>query len=250
MSAHDVAPEEGPQTSLEQVLATAADNPGDSEAADRFVAEFLDATLGVPGTADGDNFRPLVRRYEQGPFAVAFTHPVRWERFAALADDLDAATITTQTIVGRDLMAQLLQANLPLLLNPGNGYGKEFTVPEMSDLLAGVPVGARERTVQQAQQLMVGAPAHVPDGLVERLRAHLERIDGVNDARLAWVRYEDGLQGYLLGVRGTAGREQILTPDFDSVVGDLEGRTMDVMLGGPSDAMPVDSVEPFYERGA
>lgn len=239
--------EYAPATPVEQALARAADAPDDVAASDEFLAQFLESTVGVPGVADTEGFTPLIRRYLDRSHAVAFTHRVRWERFAATADDLDVSTTQARPTTARELLSQLVQANIPLLLNPANGYGKEFTVPEMSDLLAGIRPGSQERLVQQEQQIAVGVPAHVPEGLIERLTDHLRRLGGVSSATLAWVRYADGLQGYLLGIRGTVAREEVLGADFTQVVGDLDGRTLDVMFGGPDTALPTDSVPPFLQ---
>ena len=76
---------------------------------------------------------------------------------------------------GRELMRQLVGHNLGLVLNPANRHGKEFLVAEMSDLLAGVDPGTTHRVQQQGSSVQVGEPAHVPDGLVERLTPGLRR---------------------------------------------------------------------------
>ena len=233
------------ETEVERLLVAAADHPDDPDAGDAFAAALLTSTVGVAGTASDQGFAPLVRAYESGQYAVAFTHQLRWEQFVTTAPDLQEGSAQLMPIVVRDLFGHLVNGGLPLLLNPTNPYGKEFTVPEMSDRLQGIRPGTQERVVGHAQTVQVGAPAYVPEGLVDRLTAHLHSVGGVDTATLAWIRYPDGLQGYLLGIRGQVRREQVLTPAFNQVVGNLEGRTLDVMFADPGAGLVTDSVEPF-----
>jgi hypothetical protein len=240
-----------PLTPLEELLVAAADRRDDEAASGRFTAAVLDSWLGVPGTAgeQPDQFTPLTITDRSGRmFAVSFTQPVRYDAFAA-AMELPVGQYEVRGIEGRGLFGMLVRNNLSLLLNPHNDYGKEFTVAEMSDLLAGVEPGSSTRTIDQDTTLKVGAPAHVPDGLVERLTAYLSGLGGVESAALAWVEYPDGLQGYLLGIRGTTPREQIL-PGLGEAVGDLQGRTLDVTYAAPGEELATDSVEPFWAVGS
>lgn len=223
-------PELPPQSELEQLLVAAAGSPEDEAAGRAFVSALLDGQLGVPGRATEGGFSPEVGEQGGRRFAVAFTHHARLERFLRTTG-LDGSGLHTVGLLGRELFAHLVEANLSLLLNAGNGYGKEFTAPEMSDLLAGVAPGSRERVVPTATTLQVGEPAHVPAGLVDRLRAHIARVGGVDSAALAWVRYPDGLEGYLLEVAGPVQREDFL-PGIDAAVGDLGERTLDVVVSG------------------
>lgn len=239
-----------PLTALEEMLVQAAEAPDDAAASARFTTAVLGASLGVPGVSEqGDQFAPLTIDDRSGRrFAVAFTQVARYRTFAA-AMELAEGDYDVHGVEGHALFAMLVRTNLPLLLNPHNDHGKEFTVPEMSDLLAGVGPGIRRRVVEQGTDIKVGTPSAVPEGLVERLTAYLSGLGGVERATLAWVEYPDGLQGYLLGIRSTRSREEIL-PGLGECVGDLGGRALDVTYAAPGEDLPTDSVEPFWAVGS
>ena len=239
---------EGPQNELETLLLHAAEHPDDRGAGPAFVAAFMDASVGVPGTAQDGGFVPLVTELsEQRRAGLAFTHPTRgafWGRQWTQDQGAMPPGFEVRGTTGRELMRQLVGHNLGLVLNPGNRYGKEFFVAEMSDLLAGVDPGTTHRVSQQGTSVQVGEPAYVPDGLVERLRDGFTEIGGVATATLAWIRYEDGMQGYLLGVTTARSREDVL-PVVESAVGQLEGRTLDVTIGPPGADLITATVAPF-----
>src|SRR5690242_2474212 len=132
------------ETEVERLLVAAADHPDDPDAGDAFASALLGSTVGVAGTTSEQGFAPLVRVYERGQYAVAFTHQLRWEGFLASAADLQDGSAQLMPIVARDLFGHLVNGGLPLLLNPSNPYGKEFTVPEMSDRLQGITPGTQE----------------------------------------------------------------------------------------------------------
>lgn len=246
--------EDGPQNELEVLLVRAADHPEDREAGPAFVAAFMEASVGVPGTAQDGGFTPMVvglpGRRRAG---LAFSHARRGAEWGRQWMASQAAQGTEPTMppgfevrgtTGRDLMRQLVGHDLGLVLNPGSRHGKEFFVAEMSDLLAGVDPGTTHRVQQQGATVEVGAPAYVPDGLVEQLRDGFTALGEVETATLTWIRYEDGMQGYLLGVTTARPREEVL-PVVEQAVGTLEGRTLDVTVGPPGARLLTAGVEPF-----
>ncbi|MGZ4445522.1 MAG: SseB family protein [Nocardioides sp.] len=242
---------ETPLTPLETLLVEAADNRDDAAASSRFTDAVLDTLLGVPGTpgAAQDQFHPLtITDHRDVPLAVAFTSPERYAAFAA-AMELADGQFEVRGIDGRGLFGMLVRNNLPLVLNPHNAYGKEFTVPEMSDLAVGVSPDTSARVFTERTTLKVGEASSVPDGLLDRLTAYLAGLGGVESATLAWVEYPDGLQGYLLGIRSTVERERILA-GMGRVVGDLGGRTLDIMYAAPGEELTTDVIEPFWAVGS
>ncbi|KQT89130.1 hypothetical protein ASG49_15040 [Marmoricola sp. Leaf446] len=240
--------EPGPQNALEQLLVHAAEHPGDREAGPAFVAAFMDASVGVPGTVQDGGFVPLVTELsERRRAGLAFTHPSRgawWGRQWTQTQGEMPPGFEVRGTTGRDLMRQLVGHNLGLVLNPANRHGKEFLVAEMSDLLAGVDPGTTHRVAQQGSSVEVGEPAYVPEGLVERLRDGFVALGGVATASLGWIRYEDGLQGYLLGVTTSRPRDEVL-PVVERCVEVLEGRTLDVTVGPPGATLLTAHVPPF-----
>jgi hypothetical protein len=241
--------EQPPLTEIESALVDSASDPADRARYHRFTGLLLAGTVGVPGQVVDGSFAPDLRVHGERRYAVAFTHPARFDSYARGADLRvgPGSGVEVRSIPVRELWGQLVSHNLPLLLNPLNGYGKEFTVAEMSDLLQGQDPVRRERVVAEATTVMVGAPAVVPPGLTDRLTAYFDSVGDVRSATLAWIRYPDGMEGYVLGVRGSAGRERLL-PGFDSVVGDLAGRTLDVAIAGESEPLVTDPVGAFYVR--
>jgi hypothetical protein len=133
-----LAPEHPPQHELEQLLVRTSDQSDDATAEAAFVRALFEAHLGLPGHEDTEGrFAPEVRRFGEQAFAIAFTHPVRIERFLEVAERAPGKLVV-HAAPGRALFAELVRNNTPLMLNPANGYGREFTVQEMSDLLAQV----------------------------------------------------------------------------------------------------------------
>jgi len=237
--------EQPPLTEVESALVASASNPSDRGSYERFTTRLVASQVGVPGRVTEGSFAPEVRVYDGRRYAVAFTHPTRFERWT-LGAGVEPG-LEVRSIAARAFWAQLVSHNLPLLLNPLNGYGKEFLVAEMSDLLQGVDPGQRERVIGAPTEVMVGAPAVVPPGLTDRLTSYFDGVGGVRTATLAWIRYPDGMEGYVLGVKGPVTRERLL-PGFDPVVGDLAGRTLDVAIAGASEPLMTDQVAPFYVR--
>lgn len=131
-----------PANGIEELLLRAAtgEDPADGE---RFVARLLAGVVGVAGTTTDDGgFQPMVLgNPEPGTprYVLGFTAPHRLEitrERLGLAAEVEARGRST-----RELFADLVAHGLGLLLNFGSGFGKEFTVPEMRDLLTGPGTG-------------------------------------------------------------------------------------------------------------
>jgi len=133
-----LAPELPPQHELEELLVRTSDHPDDAKAEADFVRALMEAHLGLPGHEDEQGrFAPEIRSFDEQVFAIAVTHPVRVERFLEVAERAPGKLVV-HAAPGRALLGELVRNNTPLMLNPANGYGREFTVQEMSDLLAQV----------------------------------------------------------------------------------------------------------------
>lgn len=250
-----------PLTPLERLLVTAALDPDDEAAGQRLAAAILEEMIGVPGHVDpeveaaaggetgGDTgrsgFTPMILTDRAGQqMACAFTTPSRFAAFGRAVGEQNVGDLEIRGTTGRELFSRLVESNIPLVLNPHNGFGKHFHVAEMSDRLAGHEPAARERVITHRTELLVGQPAHVPAGLVERLTAYLSGLGGIERATLVWVQYPDGLQAYLLGLRTSLSREQVL-PGIEGVIGDLDGRVLDVALAAPGEPLVTDDQPPF-----
>lgn len=235
--------EPAPATPLERLLARTSQDPSDTEALDHFLAALLPGIVGVPGVAGDDGFAPIVVTAGGEPVAAAFTHQVRWESFADQAG-LDRSEVEVRPAPVREVFEQLVDHDVAVVLNPGSAWTTELRPAAMRDLLDGLRPGTRERFAQQPQHTAVGAPASLPEGLADRMAAHLGRIAGVESAALAWTQQADGRHCYLLGIRGTAARDDVLGGDFRAIAGELD-HPLDVLFAAPGAPLPTDSVEPL-----
>ncbi|MEJ7647654.1 MAG: enhanced serine sensitivity protein SseB C-terminal domain-containing protein [Nakamurella sp.] len=238
-------------TPTEQLLLQAA-RTNDPQDGARFADALLDAELSVPGWRSPEGgFTPMTVRSTApdgtpASDAVAFTHPDRMTKaLRTLAPDV--ADLVVLTVPGRELFARVVPTGMTLLINLHNEYGKQFLPAEMSDRLGGREPGERHRVTGAATSVKVGEPAVVPPGLLERLTAYFDAVGGVSRAHLGWIEYPDGLQAYLLGVVGTASREQVIA-GMDAAAGDLGTRVMDVSVVAEGQTTIVDAVPPFYPR--
>lgn len=130
-----LAPELPPQNEIEQLLGIAADRPEDATAARALVSKLLEVHLALPGREGEEGFAPELRDFGGSTFAVAFTHPVRVERFLQVAGPVEGKLVL-HGIPGRELFRLLVANDLPLLLNPANGAHREFPVAELAAALA------------------------------------------------------------------------------------------------------------------
>ncbi|WP_375487407.1 SseB family protein [uncultured Jatrophihabitans sp.] len=229
-------------TDLDGLLAQAAVS-GDPAAARRFTDALLASTVGWLLAADPQG--------RQSPITVP-THGITAVPFFSTPDKAQDALrtlarpgLTEVPVACRDLFAQAVRNNAVTALNPFSQHGKSFTVPEMSDLLAGVDPASRTRVAGAGTTLLIGQPAYVAPGLVEGLTAYLEVLGGVDSASLAWVQYPDGLQGYLLAVRTALPRETV-NAGINGPASRTEGRTLDVMVIAPGEHDPAAPVPPFF----
>lgn len=79
-----------------------------------------------------------------------------------------------------------LTKGMPLLLNPGSDYGKEFSEPEIAALMDGSMWEADEHQVVTApRRVMIGEPANYPHELVEALSRLFSTMPSVKRAWLA-----------------------------------------------------------------
>lgn len=124
-----LAPEAPPQNDLEQLL------EDDAPLAD-LLAVLLTAHLGMPGREDETGgFAPEVREFEGGPAVLAFTHPVRVDRWLAVAGRPEGRLVA-HAAEGRALFGQLLDSGLPLMLNAASGTARIIPLVAMQAALA------------------------------------------------------------------------------------------------------------------
>lgn len=248
------APEPPPLNDLEHLLVASASTPHDHALGQRFAQAVLRTSMGVAGTLHpGHEFTPFLVGTTARHHVVAFTHPVRFQRFAE-AVRLDPQ-IQTQPLTGHDAFERLVPSGIPLLINPQSSTGRELSVPQMVDLLRGgigAPVAqtnptAVAETAPVATSRWVGPPAYVVPGLYERLAHYFDWLGQVDEAVLLWSREADGREGYLLRVRTQLPPPRVLN-DLGRALGNLQGRRLDARVYGWAEPPWTDGVAPFYRR--
>ena len=230
----------------EALLVRAATDPTDDAAREAFTGALLEAQVVVLGEARaGGGFQPLVLGGPAGPVVAFFSSPEAAE--VARGQSPEGVSLTAQVVTCRDFWSAALRNNAACVLNPWSPYVREFTTTEMSDLLAGVTPGTQQPAVAAPTQVEVGEPTTVPAGLLDALGAHARALGAVDTATLAWIRYPDGLQGYLLDISTDLPREQVVA-GLELIAPLLGSATMDVSVTTPDVPGLATSVPAFYAR--
>jgi hypothetical protein len=145
------------QSELERLLVAAASAPDDADAKRHFTNALLRSDVFVlvwPGTQ-------ILSVGRAGMTLVAF-----FSSLATIAEmvarDPDLRACAIQRRACRSLFGWTLEHDSGAVLNPGSAYGKEFTKPELSDLLSGIPTGTSRRVVQHPTPVTIGEPAKTP----------------------------------------------------------------------------------------
>ncbi len=226
---------------LEELLVKAA-SATEAEDRDAFVHALLRSDVVIPGSMEEGDFVPLILEFHNNPYVPFFTGEERMRSFASVSG---IASPVVFRMTCRELWASSLAHNCATVLNPGNPYGKEFLLPEMSDLLRGITPGTQRRTIQHEEQVSVGEPAVIPEGLLEVLQQRLGEAGNVGEARLLWIRYSDGLMGYFLEIVSLADQDSIISAlHLNDIPSELfNNTTLDVMVRAAS-ASP--DIKPFY----
>lgn len=125
-----------PQTPLETLLVQAYGRPTDARAYTAFVRELMSAVVGVLGRREPHGFQPLVLSPAGTAGVCVFTHPARYDTFAAELM-LPSADWQVRTERVRPLFEWAAVNRLYVLLNPGSDPAKEFPAVEVERLLRG-----------------------------------------------------------------------------------------------------------------
>ena len=136
-----------------------------------------------------------------------------------------------------------------LVLDPDSPYGKKYLPSEVEALLAGREPGLDVKAVTEPMQVQTGAAANLPPELPATIARFFAQRPTVDSARIGWIAYPDGHQGYLLVV--TAADREASMEGFGAIqIGELTGgATLDVMVEAPGVESPkLSQVPPFYVR--
>lgn len=231
-------------TRVEQLMKQAIDAPQDADARRRFTQALLDSTVLVPGKDEEDGFAPLAVDGPDGHPAIAFFTSAAPMQLAL--SQLGITQTRVAELPCREFWQTSVAHNTATSLNPLSPMWKPYPAAEMSDELQGIPQEQVTRTMQPGDTYQVTALDPAPPRVVRALTRHLDALDGISSATLAWMTHPDGLQGYLLLVVTDLPDEQV-TSGIDGVLEQLDGNTLDVMIEPTDD--PVDrtpGIAPFY----
>ena len=150
---------------------------------------------------------------------------------------------------------EAMPEGLPWALNHTTDHYKEFTPEEIAHLKKQIEASRpRPTTVKEGTQLLIGAPAKIPEGLAEALRETLKRNDEVTSARLGQVYIvAEGEVPHMALVVRTGGIDdnvkQAMIKDLSTACrGKLaEGEHIDILIDEPGQISEgiISEVEPF-----
>ena len=90
-------------------------------------------------------------------------------------------------INGHALFTMFAEQNQGVILNPGSGYGKEFTAQEIAGLADGSIFQTNKHRIEKDTQVMLSMPAESPTELIQNLTAYFEREPRVKRAYFAQI---------------------------------------------------------------
>jgi hypothetical protein len=201
--------------------------------------------------ADGqESFNPVIIENEGRKTLILFDTLERLQGYAT-------REIGYVAMPGHAIL-EAMPVGLHWALNHTTDHHKEFTPEEIAHLKKQFEESrAKATTVKQGTQIMIGAPAKIPEGLVEALQATLKRNEEVTSARLGQVYIAaEGEVPHLALVVRTGGIsdtvKQAMIKDLSTTCrGKLgDGEHIDILVDEPgqiSDGI-VSEVEPFHTK--
>lgn len=157
-----------------------------------------------------------------------------------------------------DGLDQRHERTMKRYLNHTSDHHKEFTPEEISHLKKQVEAARpKATTIKEGTQIMIGAPAKIPEGLVDALRETLKRNDEVTSARLGQVYIQaEGEVPHIALVVRTGGIsdtvKQAMIKDLSAACsGKLgKGEHIDILIDEPGQisAGIITEVEPFHTK--
>ena len=240
-------------TQLERMLAAAAQDSAERPAfAEALLASevYVLGSLDVPTVAGvaqpGTNARLVHFSDVEGQFVPFFTSEAAIRSSLAVRAGTSPSYLRFQC---RELFEMTKGARL--VLDPDSPYGKKYLPAEIESLLTDREPGLNRMVVRESTQIFTGAAANLPPELPATIARFFTQRPAVESARIGWIAYPDGHQGYLMVVT-TSDREASMA-GFGSVqINELTGgATLDVMVEAPGTAGPsLSQVPPFYVRQA
>ena len=248
-------------TDLDSALVAAQ---GDQSRGNVFYSLFLNSDVLIPtrdsgGTdggmrrsKEGESFSPMVVESNGVPFLPVFDRMDRLQKWA------QGHEIAFVKMPAHALIRSSLDPRLHLALNVGTPFFKDIVPDELAWLSEEFE---RQKpspfTVPAGTKVFVGAPAKIPDGLVDALTTCVSRNQEVQEAYLGQVHFDlpgekpqlflvlkldDNAKSFMQNINEDIG---VATR---GLLGKQESLTMQVYDGNGISSNVVTSVEPFYRR--
>ncbi len=159
---------------------------------------------------------------------------------------------TLAKLNGQALFSMLAEQSQGALLNPGSGYGKEFTLSEIAGLADGSIFQPSKQTLQKDTELLISMPSVYPTKLVEHLTAYFNGRSEVKRAYFAQIHApQTGEPPHLLFAIDTAGDFEPLASELNLLFRDIlaQGEVVDMVQIGKT---TLDDYflkqQPFFQR--
>jgi hypothetical protein len=236
------------QSRLENALESAATDP--TRIPD-FLAALIDAIVLVPGfksdgpDAESEGVNLAVLANDAGTSVQPFyTSEDRLQETLTQVPQFEHRFLAMRC---RDLWQTTLGAEL--VLNPHSARGKVFLAAEIQQLLAGA-ASLTTTVVDHPTTILVGRPAHIPDGMEGALSDLFRPHPGVEAAFLGWkATQETGDNSYLLVIVGDPELRAELSDELArALVYFSQAHPVDVMWARDPTDHAMTSIEPFYVR--
>ena len=243
-------------TSLDQAYVEASQSGKESV----FYDAFLSSTIFIPTinapekesdrrTGENDTISPIIIESDGAKYLMLFDTQGRLASWAKR--EVGFAALPGHAIV------EMMDTDFHWALNVGTEYMKTF-VPEEIQWLKETNNKTREERIASGTQVITGAPAKIPVGLIESLRKNLSaRNSEVKAAYLGQVYYgREGEKPHLVLVIDIATKEKSI---IEAICQDLavstkgflgEGEYIDIMVNeGNGTTLEITKVvKPFYKK--
>lgn len=244
-------------TRLDTAYAEAMKNEANQSA---FYDAFLNSQLYIPTHTD-DRESNARGRAEQGESIAPFFVESEGVQYLMLFDSEQRLSAWAQREVGfvvvpGHAVVEMMSPEIHWVLNVGTKFAKTFVPDEIRWLKQSVlDSKGKEGSVPVGTRAVVGAPASIPEGLIDSLQSTLARNREVASAYLGEVHYlADGEVPHLVLVIevGDLPRSAVdaIRNDLATAVRGHIGKSeyIDIMLGSDSAVSRevVGTVEPFY----
>ncbi len=247
-------------TPLDHAFVAALRNDDERSA---FYSLFLNTELFIPVydipkeegesiAGENDTISPLILEYEDERYVMLFDTQEKLQNWVQDGVDFEIGVVG---LPGHAIV-EMMSTDLNWALNVNTEHSKTFVKEEIELLKGFIEQIGGDMTLGAGAEVLVGAPAEIPVGLIDALSEKLgQKQDNITRAWLGQVHYvQDGEIPHLALVLEITGLEH---PEIRAIFDDLAKTAqpfltspdyMDILVAGESDISGgvMNSVDPFY----